>query len=96
MEHPRTWLVFCVPASPVQSEGEIDVLEISAERFRKPADSQESIAPVERTRRAGAEDASCLQMLGTQRPTMAALAGDAAQEIAVAGAIDDRCLPVAR
>src|SRR5262245_35811394 len=75
-------------AGALQTTGEIDILEIAAERFGKQADLQERGSAIEAARRAGAEDGAWLGVGWAWPFAVAAFLGEATSVIAVAGAVD--------
>ena len=83
-------LIDDAPAGPVEAERQVHVLEVGGKGFGEAADRQHRVSTVERAGRAGAEDGAGLEVLGADGSAAAALAGDAAEEIAVTGAVDAR------
>jgi len=88
MKYPRSWLEDDAIPGMVQSKGEVHILEIRAKFFRETADLENGVPAVESTRRAGAEDAAGTIFRFLRQLSVAALAGNAAQIITVARAVD--------
>src|SRR5262245_22420598 len=88
VDDPRCRLELDPVTGPVQTEGEIDVLEIGAEAFGKAANMEQGCPPVERAGCAGAEDRTGLEIIARDPLAVPALAGDTAEIVTIAGAVD--------
>jgi hypothetical protein len=72
----------------VQAEGHVHIFEIGAKFFGEGANVQKCLATIKGARSADAEDFTALEIALTEWLTVAPLSGNAAQEIAVSGAVD--------
>src|SRR6185437_2586721 len=73
---------------PVETKGEIDILEVGAELFGEHSHLKQRIPPIERAGSAGAEHVAALQINRGERLSVTAFAGHAAGEVTIPGAID--------
>src|SRR5437868_8600616 len=62
VQYVRCRFVHRLEAGAIQTEGEIDVLEVAAEIFWEQADAIEGRPPIEAGGRAGAEDAAWFEI----------------------------------
>src|SRR5579875_3950961 len=88
MPYQRFRFVNEAMARPVQTECYIHILEIGAEFFGKGAYVQKCLAAIESTGGTDAENFAALKIERAEWLAVAALASDTAQEITIAGAIN--------
>ncbi len=74
----------------MQAKRQIDILEVGTELFGKHPHIEQRLTPIKRAGSAGAEDLAALQISRREGLAVAALAGHAAGEVAIPGAVDMR------
>ena len=88
MPYPRCRFIYNAMARPVQAERYVHILEISPEFLGKGTHVQKCLTAIEGAGGADAENFAALEIVSAEGLAVAAFTGDAAEKIAIAGAID--------